>query len=245
MKKLIFSILFTNLFFSFAFGQDICDEQYMREWIDRLDSMALNAGKKDFWFSKSECQNNTIILNTHINTNQTPSQREKDELDKFMKNEVMCSDYNIELAADIGLNIKMNFFNKSGNLVHTINTNPRNCPNFLNSTNICDRKYIINSINKFNARMPMVLDEYSATYNLYCASNTYIYSTMFFVNHLSDNTVLELKNEYQQIMLNSYCTNPSDRLLRKLGVSVKHDYYLQNGTFLFSTHASPSNCPNF
>ncbi|MDA3060652.1 MULTISPECIES: hypothetical protein [unclassified Campylobacter] len=244
MKKFIFAILFANLFFGFAFGQDTCDEQYMKEWIDRLDSINLNARTRDFWFSKSQCQNNTMILNGHINTNQTPSQREKDEFDRYAKNSI-CSNYTLEMLADIGLYIKNNTYNKNGNLIHSITINPKDCPNFANSTNICDRKYTINEVNKLNARMPMVLDEYTAITRAFCANNTYIYNVMINVNYLSNSEISALKNEYQQIMLNSYCTNPNVRLLRKVGMSAKYDYYLQNGTFLFSTHASPSNCLNF
>lgn len=236
-------LFFVALIFKFSFAYDICTEQYMKEWIDRMDTAFIRQNTDEYKFGKSKCINNTIIINSYLNFNGNFTRQEKDEFTQYMTN-IVCNDNRYELIADLGLLIKMNIFSKNKNLIHQVNINPKKCLNFSKSyDNICGKQYIINQLNIQNSRAPLFLDEITVLRMVYCQNNTYIYRIDLLIDNISN--ILEIKNEMQNYLLNDYCTNPSFGLLRKLGVSIKSNYHLQNGRFLFTTTASPSNCLNY
>lgn len=244
------ALIFMVLVCGFAFGQDICDEQYMKEWIDRLDSINLSnnskAKQQGFYFGKSKCKNNTMIVNMHILRGDKIRQSDKQKFD-VMVNQGICADDRNEIYADLGLLIEYDIRSDKGDLIYATKMDPKKCPNFTKSSNSCDKTYALEEINSLNAQIPLDFGDGRRLVNASCVNDTYIYRIIVDIedNDINSNIINELKNEMQAELTNVYCADLNMKIFLKLGMSAKYDYYLQNGTFLFSTHASPSNCLNF
>ena len=234
-------LLFISLVFAAGFVEDICNEKYMKKITSSLSSNLKNKEDKDIKFT-SECRDNTIILNSYLLIDVDFSQETKDNLD-FKLQEKMCKKQN-EILADLGLFMKGRIFSKSGSLLHEIEMDPNNCPNFSKSQNLCDKQYIISIVDKISEGLPKS-DKKNKITGVVCNDNMFIYKVVTSMDYPVEGSVLaKRRNKELKDMQKAYCKD-DNKVIRELKIPFRFEYYLPDDTLLFTTSIKPDDCANF